>query len=174
MDLNLNIKSKIINKKKKIKTLLFFYAFAKLSVLIYNHFSEVLMIVYGAINDGYRFIYSTQKSIVEDWLYIYQENFCMLKVWEIEVPETNYFIAHDDLRINTSFNKNHIKQEDYKQILPIKTGIIFINGLALVVPESIEPLDIKWYSIDLDKEEQIILVATRKFLAEQKGKNGYT
>lgn len=128
------------------------------------------MKLYGAINDGYRFIYSNKKSVIEDWLYMFQENFCILKVFEIEVPETEKIIKENYLLINISFDKRKIKQEEYIDIAQKKVGVILNNGIGLIV--LYEENQCKNENIIyLEEEEQIILMATR-CLIDKKDKNG--
>lgn len=128
------------------------------------------MKLYGAINDGYRFIYSNKRFVIEDWLYIYQENFCILKIFEIEVPETTKIIKENDLLINFEFDKRKIKQEEYIDIDSKNIEVIFEDGLGLILLTEKIQLK-KENTIYLENEEQVILMATRNSV-KKKERNG--
>lgn len=128
------------------------------------------MKLYGAINDAYRFIYSNKRFVIEDWLYIYQENFCILKIFEIEVPETTKIIKENDLLINFEFDKRKIKQEEYVNIVQKNIEVILEDGLGLVLLTEKNQLK-KENTIYLENEEQVILMTTRDSV-KKKERNG--
>ena len=126
------------------------------------------MKLFGAINDGYRFIYSTQKENVEDWLSIYPNNFCILKVFELEVEENKSFYENNDLFINLNFNKTHIPQNDYIIVPQEKLCIVFSNELAMVTPINYRFSTQEYYEISLNEIEYAILNASRNYLMRKK------
>lgn len=126
------------------------------------------MKLFGAINDGYRFIYSTEKQYVEDWLSIYPKNFCILKVFEIDIENNHNLARNNDLFINFKFDKSQIPQNEYTDIQEEKMSVVFSDELALITPVKYNFLEEKFYKIDLIKEDYIILNASRNFLMRKK------
>lgn len=122
------------------------------------------MKIFGAINDGYRFIYSEDETIVQDWLYVNQEHFCILKVFSIDVAENTIIKQDSDLHLNYCFDKRNIPQEIYKKCmneeLLMELGVVFNQGIAYLeeIQKNSEALTLK-----LNYEEKIILKATRNY-----------
>lgn len=124
------------------------------------------MKIYGAINDGYRFIYSLEKWIVEDWLFVYPNHFCILKVFEIEIDDDTYLMKHNDLDINIDFNKKSIPQESYnntsKNLVKKPIFVLLNNGKAHIEIEKSSGVN-----LELTHEEQVILKTTRQLKCEK-------
>lgn len=133
------------------------------------------MKIYGAINDGFRFIYSTERNMLKEFLYIYQENFCMLKIFELNI-EKNYlqekFLNKDiHYQMNFSFDKRKIEQKNYDNFYEISdqdlgsVNVFLKDDIALVLTrEQMNLMDLKnCFAIDLTKDEYTILQAIRNF-----------
>ena len=126
------------------------------------------MKVFALINDGYQVVYHENISVIEDWKYIYQEHFTILKVFEIEVPDEEIPIGCD-LFINFSFNKRDIAQELYENEEDNKSYIIKVKGgLAYIDECNNDSKEI----LNLTAEERVILKTTRKYMKEKSKKYG--
>ena len=126
------------------------------------------MKLFGAINDGYRFIYSIKKEIVEDWLFIYPNNFCMLKIFELEVEDNTPLQQNADFLINFHFDKRHIPQKDYIIVPQEKVCIVFSNDLAIITPINYRFSEEQYCEINLNENEYAILNASRNYLMRKK------
>lgn len=126
------------------------------------------MKVFALINDGYHVVCHEDISIVEDWKYIYQEHFAILKIFEIEVPNEEVPVGCD-LFINFSFNKRDIAQDLYVMETGNKDYTIKVkNGVAYVKEcnDKIENV------LNLSHDERVIISATRKYMKEKSKEYG--
>ena len=100
------------------------------------------MKIFALINDGYKIIYHKDYSIVEDWKYIYQENFAILRIFEIDVEEDN---ESDDINlVLEETQKLRVQLNDYeKELIDMNESVmsshrvlnivVFILVLVLIV-----------------------------------------
>lgn len=125
------------------------------------------MKIFALINDGYKIIYHKDYSIVEDWKYIYQENFAILRIFEIDVEED--IIENDNLSINFNFNKKDIPQSEYSSEKEIKNyAIRFENGIGYI-----DEVNTNKNLLDLTLEEKVIINVTRKHIKNREKHGNY-
>lgn len=123
------------------------------------------MKIFGAINDGYRFIYSQDETIMKDWLYVNQEHFCILKIFNLDVEETEFLKTDSHLDINYKFDKRKITQKEYKDLENDNFNhgilVIFEDGLGKIVETEVTKENEQFFMLKLTHEEKVILNATR-------------
>lgn len=125
------------------------------------------MKIFALINDGYQVIYHKDLSIINDWKYIYQEHFAILRVFELEVPEEK-ILDNFDLLMNYGFDKRLMAQSLYENEAAEKNYTIKIKNKMAYLDELCEDQDN--IVLELSEDEKIIISATRKYIKE-KSKN---